>query len=123
MIFCPKGEEHWRSLDKIEDVWKIEAPKYGMSYESYITFGQDKVFFSYQMGDAVSGGTKQIVHKDTGIALDFERYTYARENRTGYHLLISDTNVPGRSCSLVHHVLVSHHSAGCGDIPCLCCAA
>jgi hypothetical protein len=93
MIFCPKGEEHWRSLDKIEDVWKIEAPKYGMSHESYMTFGQDKVFFSYRMVGAVSGGTEQIVHKDTGIAIEFERYTYARENRTGYYLKICDTNV------------------------------
>lgn len=95
MIFCPKGEEHWRSLDKIEDVWKIEAPKYGTKYESYMTFGQDTVNFSYWMEGAVNGGTKQTVHKDTGIALEFERYTYARENRTGYHLQICDTNVSG----------------------------
>ena len=95
MIFCPKGEEHWRSLDKIEDVWKIEAPEYGTKYESNMTFGRDTVFFSYAMEGAVSGGTEQIVHKDTGIALEFERYTYARENRTGYHLQICDTNVPG----------------------------
>jgi len=95
MIFCPKGEEHWRSLDKIEDVWKIEAPKYGTKYESYMTFGQDTVNFSYWMEGAVNGGTKQTVHKDTGIALEFERYTYSRENRTGYHLQICDTNVSG----------------------------
>lgn len=94
MIFCPKGEEHWRSLDKIEDVWKIEAPKYGMRYESYMTFGQDTVNFSYRMEGAVNGGTKQIVHEDTGIALEFERYVYAQENRTGYYLKICDTNVP-----------------------------
>ena len=95
MIFYPKGEEHWRSLDKIEDVWKIEDPKYGTMHESYMTFGQDTVNFSYRMEGAVNGGTKQIVHKDTGIALDFERYTYARENRTEYHLKICDTNVSG----------------------------
>ena len=95
MIFYPKGEEHWRSLDKIEDVWKIEAPKYGTKYESNMTFGLDKVFFSYRIEGAANGGTEQIVHKDTGIALEFERYTYARENRTGYHLKICDTNVPG----------------------------
>lgn len=40
-------------------------------------------------------GEEQIVHKDTGIALDFERYMYARENRTEYHLKICDTNVSG----------------------------
>lgn len=40
-------------------------------------------------------GEEQIVHKDTEIALDFERYTYARENRTEYHLKICDTNVSG----------------------------
>ncbi|MEA1943848.1 MAG: hypothetical protein U9N07_00640 [Euryarchaeota archaeon] len=40
MIFCPKGEEHWKNLNKIEDVWKIEAPKYGTRYESNMTFGQ-----------------------------------------------------------------------------------
>ena len=95
MIFCPKGEEHWRSLDKIEDVWKIEAPKYGTKYESNMTFGWDTVNFSYRMEGAVSGGTKQIVHNDTGIALELERYSYAGEKRSNYRLLISDTNVPG----------------------------
>ncbi len=82
-------------MDKIEDVWKIEAPKYGMSHESYMTFDQDKVFFSYRLEGAVNGGTEQIVHKDTGIALEFERYTYVEEKRTGYHLKICDTNVSG----------------------------
>jgi len=45
MIFLPRGEEHWRSLDKIEEVWKIEAPKYGTKYESNMTFGRDTMFF------------------------------------------------------------------------------
>jgi hypothetical protein len=97
IIFYLKGEEHWRSLDKIEEEWKIEAPKYGMSHESYMTFDQDTVNFSYRMRmeGAVNGGTKQIVHKDTGIALEFERYTYVEEKRTRYHLKICETNVPG----------------------------
>ena len=95
MIFCPKGEEHWRSLDKIEEVWKIEAPKYGMSHESYMTFGQDTVNFSYWMEGAVSGGAEQIVHKDTGIALEFERHLYVGGNGSMYRLVISDTNVSG----------------------------
>ncbi|MCK4736475.1 MAG: hypothetical protein KAT65_28735 [Methanophagales archaeon] len=95
MIFCPKGEEHWRSLDKIEDVWKIEASKYGSKYESNMTFGRDTVLFSYAMEGAVNGGAKQIIHKDTGIALEFGRYTYVGENRSEYRLVISDTNVSG----------------------------
>ncbi len=95
MILCPRGEVHWRSLDKIEEVWKIEAPKYGTKYESNITFGRDTVFFSYAMEGAVSGGAKQIIHKDSGIALEFERYSYAGGNRTEYRIVISDTNVPG----------------------------
>lgn len=97
MILCPRGEEHWRSLDKIVDVWKIEAPKYGSKYESNITFGRGTVNFSYRMEGAVSGGTKQIVHKDTGIALEFGRYSYIGENRSEYRLVISDTNA---SCVL-----------------------
>jgi len=95
MIFLPKGEEHWRSLDKIEEVWKVEAPKYGTKYESNMTFGRDTVLFSYAMEGAVYCGAKQIIHKDTGIALEFERYSYAGEKRSGYRLMISDTNVSG----------------------------
>ncbi len=44
-------------------------------YESYMTFGQDTVNFSYWMEGAVNGGAKQIVHKDTGIAFAFWRYS------------------------------------------------
>ena len=95
MILCPKGEEHWRSLDKIEEIWKIEAPKYGTRYESNMTFGQDTVLFSYAMDGAANGGAKQIVHKDTGIAVEFERYSYVGEKRSEYRLEISDTNVSG----------------------------
>ncbi len=95
MILCPKGEEHWRSLDKIEDVWKTEAPKYGMSYDSNMTFGRDTVGFSSAMEGAVNGGAKQVLHKDTGIAMEFGRYLYVDGNRSGYRLVIRDTNVSG----------------------------
>jgi len=95
MIFLPKGEEHWRSLDKIEDVWKIEAPKYGSKYESNMTFGRDTVLFSYAMEGAVNGGAKQIIHKDSGIALEFGRYSYVGEKISKYRLKITDTNVSG----------------------------
>jgi len=95
MLFLPKGEEHWRDLEKIEEIWKKEAPKYGTNYDSDITIGRDTVFFSYQMEGAVNGGTKQTVHKDTGVALEFERYSYVGENRSEYRLVISNTNVPG----------------------------
>jgi len=95
MIFCPKGEEHWKDLDKIEEIWKIEAPKYGTKYESNMTFGRDTIVFSYRMEGAANGGTKQIVHKDSGVALEFERYSYVGEKRTEYRLEISDTNVAG----------------------------
>ena len=47
------------------------------------------------MEGAVNGGAKQIVHKDTGIALEFGRYSYVGENRSEYRLVISDTNVSG----------------------------
>ena len=83
MILCPRGEEHWRSLDKIEEVWKIEAPKYGSKYESNMTFGRDTVLFSYAMEGAVNGGAKQVVHKDTGIALELGRYSYIGDKRSG----------------------------------------
>ena len=95
MLFLPKGEEHWRDLEKIEEIWKKEAPKYETNYDSDITIGRDTVFFSYQMEGAVNGGTKQTVHKDTGVALEFERYSYVGENRSEYRLVISNTNVPG----------------------------
>ena len=95
MLILPNGEEHWRDLEKIEEIWKKEAPKYGTNYDSDITIGRDTVFFSYQMEGAVNGGTKQTVHKDTGIALEFERYSYVGDKRSEYRLVISNTNVPG----------------------------
>ena len=95
MLFCPKGEEHWRELEKIEETWKEEAPKYGTNYDSDITIGRDTVFFSYQMEGAVNGGTKQTIHKDTGVALELDRYSYVGEKRSEYRLVIVDTNVSG----------------------------
>jgi len=95
MLFLPKGEEHWRELGKIEEAWKEEAPKYGTNYESDITIGRDTVSFSYRMEGALNAGCKQTVHKDTGVALEFERYSYVGEERREYRLVISDTNVPG----------------------------
>ena len=95
MLFLPRGEEHWRDLEKIDEIWEEEAPKYGITYESNITIGQDTVIFSYQMENAVNGGTKQVVHKDTGVALEFERYFYVGEEKSKCRLLISDTSVSG----------------------------
>ena len=95
MLLLPKGEEHWRDLGKIEEIWKKEAPKYGITYESNITIGQDTVLFSYRMENAVNGGVKQTVHKDTGVALEFERYFYVGEEKSKCRLLISDTSVSG----------------------------
>ena len=95
MLILPNGEEHWRDLEKIEEIWKKEAPKYGIIYESNITIGQDTVLFSYRMENAVNGGTKQIIHKDTGVALEFERYFYAGKKKSECRLLISDTSVSG----------------------------
>ena len=95
MLFLPKGEEHWRELGKIEEAWKEEAPKYGTNYESDITIGRNTVSFSYQMEGAVNGGAKQTVDKDTGVALEFERYWYVGEERSEYRLVISDTNISG----------------------------
>ena len=95
MLFLPKGEEHWRDLGKIEEIWKKEAPKYGTNYESDITIGRDTVSFSYRMEGALNAGCKQTVHKDTGVALEFERYSYVGEERSAYRLVISDTNISG----------------------------
>ncbi len=95
MLFLPKGEEYWRDLEKIEENWSIEAPKYGMKCETNITIGKDTVIFSDRMEGAVNAGVKQTVHKDTGVALEFERYLDAGEDSWEYRLLISDTNVSG----------------------------
>ena len=95
MLLLPKGEEHWRDLGKIEEIWKKEAPKYGITYESNITIGQDTVLFSYRMENAVNGGVKQTVHKDTGVALEFERYFYVGKEKSECRLVISDTSVSG----------------------------
>ena len=95
MLFLPKGEEHWRALEKIEENWRKEAPKYGMKYESNITIGRDTVLCSYRMEGAVNAGVKQTVHKDTGVAVEFERYLDAGENSWRYRLVIGDTSVSG----------------------------
>jgi hypothetical protein len=95
MLFLPKGEAHWRDLEEIEEIWVQRAPEYGMKYESNITIGQDRVLFSYRMENSVNAGTKQVVHKDSGVALEFERYLYVGEERSEYRLVISDTNVSG----------------------------
>lgn len=95
MLFLPKGEEHWRDLEKIEEIWKKEAPKYGTNYDSDITIGRDTVSFSYRMEGTVNGGCKQTVHKDTGVTLEFERYSYIGEKRSAYRLVINNTNVSG----------------------------
>ena len=95
MLFLPKGEEHWRALEKIEENWRKEAPKYGMKYESNITMSKDTVLFSYRMEGAVNAGVKQTIHKDTGVALEFERYLEVGEDSWEYRLVISDTSVSG----------------------------
>ena len=66
-----------------------------MKYESNITIGRDAVLFSYRMEGAVNAGVKQTVHKDTGVAVEFERYLDAGENSWEYHLAISDASVSG----------------------------
>jgi hypothetical protein len=48
-----------------------------------MTFGRDTVLFSYAMEGAVNGGAKQVVHKDTGIALELGKYSYIRDKRSG----------------------------------------
>jgi hypothetical protein len=95
MLFLPKGEEYWRDLEKIEENWMIEALKYGMKFETNITIGKNTVLFSDKTEGAVNAGFKQTVHKDTGVALEFERYLDAGENSWEYHLVINDTSVSG----------------------------
>ena len=94
-ISFPKGEEHWRDLEKIEETWEKLAPEYGVKYESDITIGQDTVLFSYQMENTVNGGTNITIHRDTGVTLEFERYLDVGEKRTEFLILISDTSVSG----------------------------
>jgi len=95
ILFLPKGEEYWRTLEKTEERLRKEAPKYGVEYESNITIGEDTVLFSYRMEGVVNAGVKQTVHKDTGLALEFERYYDAEENSSRYRLVINDTSVSG----------------------------
>jgi len=95
MLVLPKGEGYWRALEKIEENWKIEAPKYGITCESDIAIGKDTVLFSERMVGSVNGGFKQTVHKDSGVAVEFERYLDAGENSWEYRLVIDDTTVSG----------------------------
>jgi len=95
ILFLPKGEEYWRALEKIEENWSIEAPKYGIKCETNITIGKETVLFSDRMEGAINAGFKQTIHKDTGVALEFERYLDFGETSWEYRLVISDTSISG----------------------------
>ena len=94
MLFYPKGEAHWSSLERIEEQWMEMAPVYGMDYSSNISIMGDRVVFISSFEGVMDAGFKAVVDVETGIAVTFERYLFTGEEWE-FSLDLKATNVGG----------------------------